>query len=808
MKYFFLSNNYFKTAWRNFLQNKAYSVINIAGLSIGLACCMLIILYNSDEVSYDRFHQNVNNIYRIVHTDRDKDGKVTGANGITGMMQAPAFKRSIPEVADFVRMNGYSMPVRIGNQIYEQEGMYVDDNFFSVFSFPFVAGDQKAALKNMHSVVITEDMAQKFFGTKNAMGKTLELPTAQQDDANGSRYERFTVSGILPVSPQNSSIKLEMVFSMKLSERNGEGDNQWHNFFLNSFVVLHPNADIKKVEAKMQEVYLKEAKEQIVELREKFNEHTTWHYGLQPLAAMHLSKEFPADNGLKDGSNPMYTKILGGIALFMLLIACINFVNLTVAKSLKRAKEIGVRKVIGGERKQLIAQFLGESFLLSFFSFVLAIGLTLLLLPMFNELANKALSFSYLLTGKLITGYILLFIVTSLLAGFYPALVLSGFNPVQTLYNRMPLSGKNYLSKGLVVLQFTLTTFLIIATITVYTQFKYLTNFDLGYNDNNLVSVEGNAMKTGKLNVFRQELMKDPSVIAVAARQRGSWGTIARVNGKEMPFAMDIIDSAYLPVLEIPLVQGRNFSGSFTSDSTHSVLVNEAFMKEAGWKDLNNRQVDFFYNNIKYDVVGVVKNYHYASLMEEIKPQLFIMDPKYNYGHLLIKVKPGPVAATLKHIEKVFKSQQPLVPFKYEFKAEGNEKQYAAEQKWKQIMLFAAVLTIFISCIGLFGLATLAAEKRVKEIGIRKVLGASVGSITTMLSNNFLKLVLVAAVIAFPIAWWAMNLWLENYPYRISLNVWVFVLAAVIVSVIALLTVSWQAIKAAVANPVKSLRSE
>ncbi|MES2849632.1 MAG: ABC transporter permease, partial [Bacteroidota bacterium] len=474
MKNIFLTGNYFKTAWRNLLRNKVYSFINIAGLSIGLACCMLIILYNNDEVSYDRFHENVNNIYRIVHTDKDKDGKVIGANGITGMMQAPAFKRSIPEVSDFVRMNGYTMPVKVGNELYEQEGMYMDDNFFSVFTFPLLSGNKASVLKDLHSVVISEEMAKKFFGTTNAVGKTLELPTAQADHGIGGRYENFTVTGIIPASPQNSSIKLEVVMSMKLSERNGDGGNQWHNFFLNSFVLLNPNADIKKVEASMQQVYEKEAKEQITETREKYNDQTTWHYGLQSLLDMHLSKEFPADNGLKDASNPVYAKILGGIALFMLVIACINFVNLTVARSLKRAKEIGVRKVIGGERKQLIAQFLGESFLLSFFSFVLAIAITLLILPLFNTLANKALSFSYLLSAKLIAGYIFLFVVTSLLAGFYPALVLSGFNPVQTLYNRMPLSGKNYLSKGLVVLQFMLTTFLIIATITVNKQFNYL----------------------------------------------------------------------------------------------------------------------------------------------------------------------------------------------------------------------------------------------------------------------------------------------------------------------------------------------
>ncbi len=807
MKFFFLSGNYFKTAWRNFLKNKAYSFINIAGLSIGLACCMLIILYNNDEVSYDRFHNNVSNIYRIVHTDTDKDGKVLGSNGITGMMPGPAFKRSIPEVVDYVRTNGYTMTVRLKNEIYEQEAMYADDNFFSMFTFPFLKGNKNTAMQDMFSVVINEDIAKKFFGTTDAIGKTFEIATGNGHSEDGSNFERFTVTGVVPRSPQNSSIKLDIVMPMKLTERDG-GDKSWHNFFLNTFVVVTPTADLKRVEAKMQQVYQTEAKEQIQENHDKYNDYTTWNYKLQPLLSMHLSKEFPADNNLRDASDPVYTKILGGIAIFILVIACINFVNLTVARSLKRAKEIGVRKVIGGERKQLIAQFLGESFLLSFFSFAIAILLVLLLLPLFNSLSHKALAFSYLFDAKLVIGYLILFIITSLLAGFYPAMVLSGFNPVQTLYNRMPLSGKNNLSKGLVVLQFTLTTFLIIATITIYKQFQFLTHFDLGYNDKNLVVVEGDRMSTANLNLFRQELMNAPSITAVAARQRGNWGTIARVDGKEMPFAMDVIDSAYLPVLQIPVVKGRNFSGSFTSDSTTAVMVNEAFMKAAGWKDLNNRQVDFFYDSVKYNVVGVVKDYHYASLMEEIKPQLFIMHPKYGYGQLLIKIKPQQTASTIEHIEKVFKSLQPLQPFRYEFKAERNEGQYRAEQNWKDIILFASVLTIFISCIGLFGLATLAAEKRVKEIGIRKVLGASVSNITAMLSNNFLKLVLLAAIIAFPVAWWAMNKWLENYPYRITLSAWVFAFAAVIVSAIALLTVSWQAIKAAVANPVRSLRSE
>ncbi len=795
--------NYFTIAWRNLLRNKVYSFINIIGLSIGLACCMLIILYNKDEVSYDRFHENANNIFRVTNTTIAVDGKVQGKNGITGMMPGPAFKREIPEVKEFVRLQGEQLPVKVGTEIFDQEATYVDDNFFSVFSFPLKEGNRNELMKDMYSVVLNEEVAKKFFGTSAAVGKVIELPTGDK-----GAFQNFTVTGIVPKSPQNSSIKIQMLLPIKLNLREGREDKQWINFYLNTFVVLHPDADVKKVEEKFKKVYETNAAKEIKETKQQYGMTESFQYGLQPLLDMHLSTDFSAQNGLVDASNPIYTKILGGIALFMLLIACINFVNLTVARSLKRAKEIGLRKVIGGERKQLIGQFLGESFVLSFFSFVLAIGLVLLVLPLFNSLSNKALSFSYLLDAKLIAGYIGLFVITSLLAGFYPALVLSGFSPVQTLYNRMPLAGKNYLSKSLVVLQFTLTTFLIIATIAIYSQFNYLTKFELGYNDKNLVLVNTGRMKAGKVAVFRDELMKHPSVLSVAVRQRGDWITIAKVDGQQMDFVVDVVDSAFLPVLGIPIVQGRNFSGTFSSDSTKAVLVNESFMKKAGWKDLNNRQVDFFYDTLKYNVVGVVKDYHYASLMQEIKPQLFIMHPKYSYGQLLIKIKPTQTSATLKHIEKVFKAQQPFQPYKYEFKDALNLEQYAADEKWKQIISFAAILTIFISCIGLFGLATLAAEKRTKEIGIRKVLGASVASIAGTLSNSFLKLVLIATVLAFPAAWWAMNKWLQNYPYRIAVSVWIFAFTGLLVVLIALLTISFQAIKAAVTNPVKSLRTE
>ncbi len=795
--------NYIKIAIRNLKRNKVYSIINIAGLSIGLACCMLILLYNKDEVSYDRFHKNASEIYRITSKNMDSSGKVTRTSGITGMMPGPAFKREIPEVKDFVRVQSERLAVKIGTTIYEQDGLYADDNFFDVFTFPMKSGDRSTALKDMHAVVLSEEVAKKFFGKENAIGKTLELPLGENRS-----FEVFTVSGIVPKSPQNSSIKLTMLLPMKLNQRNNGGDQEWLNFFLNTFVVLHPNADLKKVEAKFEKVYETNAREQIADAKVKFNFKERFIYGLQPLLDMHLSTDFRSENGLTDASNPLYAKILSAIAAFILIIACINFVNLTIARSMKRAKEIGIRKVIGGERKQMIMQFLGESYLLTFGAFLFALLLVILVLPVFNQLSNKALAFSYLFDTKLIAGYLVLFLITGFLAGFYPAMVISNFDPAETLYNRLRFSGKNYLAKGLVVLQFTLATFLIIATLTIYSQFNFLTKQDLGYNDKNVVTVPTGRMNADKLNLVREELLKNPGVLKVAARQRGFWSTIAKANEKDQEFVLEVVDTKFLETYEIPLVKGRNFSAELATDSTSSVLVNESFVKDAGWKEGIGGVVDFFYDNRKYNVVGVVKDYHYSSLTEKIGPQLFIMDPRYTYAMLIIKIKSENSSATLKHIESVAKKHHPFEPYQYQFKDEENVKQYEAENKWKQIISFAAMITIFISCIGLFGLATLSAEKRTKEIGIRKVLGASSSEMIRLLSSDFLKLTFIAAIIAMPIAWWAMFTWLENYPYRISMGPGLFILSILLVVIIALITVSFQAVKAAGANPANSLRSE
>ncbi len=790
--------NYLKTAFRNLWRTKVFSLINIAGLGVALACCMLILLYTMDEVSYDRFNVNKDKIYRLV-VDMTSPAGVTSKQGSTGMMPGPTFKRELPDIEDFVRVQGADFDVKRGNEVFNEDALYVDSNFFSVFTAPLAAGDARTALNGLNSVVLSEDMAKKYFGTQDAVGKVLQLKV---NDA----FKPYMVSAVTKRSPQNSSIKIKMLLPMGAS---GNTDKEWINFYLHTFFTLRPGTNIPAVESKIAKIYNQEAAGETKDAAAKYGFKDKIRYRLQPLLAMHMSTDYRADNGLSDASNPMYAYILTGIALFILLIACINFVNLTVARSLQRAKEIGIRKVVGGERRQLVMQFLGESYILTFVAFLLGLLLVQLALPVFNDLANKSLAFSYLLSFKLVAGYILIFLLTGLLAGFYPALVLSGFNPVQSLYSRQQYAGKNYLSRGLVVLQFTLATFFIISTITIYSQFNFLMHFNLGYNDKNVVSISSFNMDKKMLPLFRAELLKNPHILSASADQGGRWGTIAKINnGQQTTFDIKHIDEDYLSLFQIPVVKGRNFSKLMVADSAQSILVNEAFAKQAGWKNPIGEVVDFSSNKRKYTVVGVVKDYHFLDLTQKVGPLLFTMNPDMPYGDVFVRINDANKAATMNYIAKTFKQFFPFRPYNYSFKDAEVALQYDKESKWKQIVTFSAALTIFISCIGLFGLATLSAERRKKEIGIRKVLGASVEGIVRKLSTDFLVLVVISALISSPLAWWAMHKWLENYPYRIAVNSWIFLFASFLVLLIALITVSFHAIKAAVANPVNSLRSE
>jgi putative ABC transport system permease protein len=796
--------NYFKTAWRNLSMHKTYSIINIAGLSIGLACAMLILLYVKDEVSYDRFHNNVNNIYRIVTKSKHRGIEYKDSN--TGLLQGPRFAKNVPGIETYVRVQSGAEDIKTGTEIRSQELLYVDPGFFSVFTFPLLSGNAGSCLTEPHSIVLSEEAAQKLFGSTDVLGKIVMLK-------ENNVFVPFKVTAIAKRCPQNSSVKFDVLLPFKQSEAEAQNNKSWYSYFLNTFVVLNPKANLISVESQMQNFYVQDAAETFKEMIRKYggsSDATMGTYFLQSFTDMHMNTELPAQNGLVNASNPMYAYILSGIALFVLLIACINFINLTVARSLKRAKEIGIRKVIGSARKQLIIQFLGESFLLCFIAFTFALLIVLAILPVFNDLANKALSFTYLFDTKLIGLYLILFLITGLLAGFYPALVLSGYKPVDTLYSRFHLGSKNYLQKSLVVLQFSLASFLIIATFTIYKQFNFLTKTDLGYDDSNIVEVNKQQIKHSEAAYFKAELLKNPSIVDVAAKNSGRWMTGAKLlNDSTISFNYETIDESYIPALKIPLVEGRNFSKAYPSDSINSILVNEAFVKKAGWKNPIGETVNFFYNNNEiYKVVGVVKDYHYLALNQKIGPQLFTMKNANLYGTFNIKIKPGAETESLKYIQKTFVKFFPLSPYSYLFKDDQRIKDYESEAKWKQIIFFGAILTIFISCIGLFGLSVLSAEKRTKEIGIRKVLGASVKSVVTTLSKSFLTLVLISLIIAIPLAWMAANKWLQNYPYRITLDWWLFVIAGLLVIFVALATVISQAVKAAIANPVKSLRTE
>lgn len=791
--------NYFKIAIRNLTRNKVFSVINIAGLSLGLTCCMLIVLYTKDEVSFDQFQEHKDRLYRVDVTMKDQNGSRT--IGSTNAVHGPSFKQEIPEIEEVVRVQSNSLVMKKEREFLNENIIFADNNFFTVLTMPLLAGNPKTVLTDIHSIVLSAQMAEKYFGTTDVLGKTIELKIEDQ-------FEPFVVSGVAQNCPQNSSVQFDAVLPFAFQESRGWTDTEWLGFYMNTFVLLNEKADYRAVSPKMNRVFSTRSADEISKIKD-FNQKISFH--LKPFLDIHLGDENgDLRNGLAHASSPIYSYILSGIAIFILLIACINFVNLTVARSLKRAKEIGIRKVVGSQRKQLTIQFLGESFLLSFVAFAFAVLLTQIVLPTFNELANKQLALSYLLDFKLVSGYIGLFLLTGLLAGFYPAMVLSGFSPAQTLYNRTRLTQKNYLTKGLVVFQFALSVCLVIGTIVIYAQFKYLTNKDLGYNDTSLMSMR--LGRGGSGEKARESIIQDLKSVAgiekIAAFNGNYNGTGAKIGEREIDFGYIGVDDNFLDVFEIPVVQGRNFSKDFPSDRENSVVVNEAFVKEAGWKNAIGKEVDFFWKQKKMTVVGVIRDYHYQSLKEEIKPLLLTQDPKYGLGVIYMKLGARRIPETVKSVQRIFRKHLPFMPFEYKFEDESNRQRYESEAKWKQIITLAAALSIFVSCIGLFGLATFNAETRVKEIGIRKVLGASVASIATLLSGDFVKLVLIAIFIALPISYYAVGVWLEDFPYRIGISWWYFVASSFLALSVAILTVGLQSLKTAMGDPVKSLRSE
>ncbi len=792
--------NYITIALRNLTRNRVFSFINIAGLSLGLACCLLILLYAKDELSFDRFQKNGANLYRITCRIVDKFHDRDNRYGLSGMTQGPSFQRSIPEIKAYTRTNEQDFIIRHGTATFAQRATWVDSNFFSVFSFPLLAGNPAKAMVDPQSVVLTEDMAKKYFGTTDAIGKTLEFEI-------DNTFKTFTVSGIAKRSPANSSIGFDILLPFSYLEKH-QPQTGWLFLSYSTFLILQPGASPQAVSNKMQRVYMTESAEQ----RATASQHgfaATFIWGLQPFAEMHLDTSVQ-DAGVKSVSNPLYSYILTGIALFILGIACINFINLTIAQSLKRSKEIGLRKVVGSSRAQLVRQFLGESFVLCGIAFLLALVLARVALPLFNDMANKQLSLTYLFDAPLVASFIGLFLLTGFVAGFYPALVLSRFKPVDTLYQRNTrLIGKNYLAKSLVVLQFALATFLIIGTIFFYAQYNFLTHTSPGYDDNNLlvVNITGQGDSTKLMGVFRTEFSRIPGVRRTGLTMDGRWITGAKAAGKDLTVEYDHIDEDFLPTIGVTIVAGRNLSRDFPSDSSRSVLVNEAFVKEAGWKDAIGKTVDNLNGgDKKWMIVGVVKDYHYASMKEKLGPQVLTNNSELSWGRFLLRLDPASTPRTLKAIEDTYRRLFPWHPFDHYFVREKNNREYDQEARWRQIITCSAILTIFISCIGLFGLALLSIRQRTKEIGIRKVLGAGVWQVISLVSRNFVGLVCLAFLVAMPISWYVVARWLDNFPYRVAINGWVFLAAALLTLFVAAFTVGIQALRAARANPAGSLR--
>ena len=810
--------NYFKIAFRNLWKNKGYSAINIFGLAIGLATCLLITLYITDELSYDRYNKNAARIYRINSDIRFGGGDLHMTQ--TSDMMGPLLKKDYPQVEDYARIyasDGEKLIKKGPDFITEPNVCNVDSTFFRIFTLPAIEGDTKTALDEPNTVVVTESTAKKYFGSTNVLGKIIEVK-------NGETIVPYKITAVIKNIPKESHFNFDFLFSMK------NVDYQWgqltsHNF--HTYLLLKPGTDYKAFEKNFDKYiinYVIPYAQQFIKIKsleELEKSGNKLKYSLMPLTKIHLYSDYTYE--LSAPGSIQYIYIFAAVALFILIIACINFMNLSTARSANRAKEVGIRKVLGTERKTLIIQFLVESTITAFIALVIAIVIASLVLPLFNDVATKTLSTRDLLNIKILPFLILLPFVVGLLAGSYPALFLSGFKPIAVLKGNSN-SGfkKSNLRNVLVVFQFATSIMLIIGTIIVYSQLQYIQNKKLGFNKDQVLIIDGTYALNNNIQAFKNDVLAMPGVISGtvssylpvtnSSRSDNTYSTEA-VMSTQTGIDMQTwrVDYDYIKTMGMEIVQGRNFSKNFGTDS-NAILITETTARLLNYKDPVGKLIYAPPGNpgvsaLKpVEIIGVIKDFHFESLRQKLGPLCMMLGN--STGLTSFKVKAGSTKDLVKQIESKWKVLAPGMPFSYRFLNDSFNDMYRSEQRIGTIAIVFAILAILIACLGLFGLATYMAEQRNKEIGIRKVLGASVSNVVSMLSKDFLFLVIIASVLAFPVAWWAMNNWLHDFEYRISISVWVFVFAALIALLIALITVSFQAIKAALSNPVKSLRSE
>ncbi|MBA4140309.1 MAG: ABC transporter permease [Segetibacter sp.] len=804
--------NYLKVALRNLWKNKTFSAINIMGLAIGIGTCLLISLYVFDELSFDKFNEKHDRIYRV-----NVDLKFGGAEQKFAVNCAPlAFSmvREYPQIENAVRFRNYGPSVvKKGNQnIKENNIIFTDSTLFDVFTLPLLAGNPKEALTAPNSIVITESIAKKYFGKTDVVGQQLLF-----DNKN-----LYAVTGIMKDMPTNSHFHYDFFISLASDPRSRE-DN-WLSFNFNTYLLLKAGTDPKVIQAKLDEVIKKymwpQAQSAMHITPEEFKQSGNYlNLNLTPLTDIHLKSDRIAELSANNSIQTVY--IFSAIAIFILLIACVNFMNLSTARSANRAKEVGVRKVLGTQRSNLIKQFLTESVLMSLIAFVIALVFSLLLLPYFNQLASKQFTLSPAQHPLLLPLLFAFAIIVGLLAGSYPAFYLSAFQPIEVLKGKLSAGFKSsFFRSSLVVFQFFISIFLIIGTIVIYRQLNYIQNKKLGFNKEQVLIIKDTYVLDKQVEAFKDEALKQPGVVSASvsgylpvpsSRNDNPFFPEGEIdNNKAVSMQNWSVDHNYINTLGMQIAQGRNFSKDFATDS-NAIMLNESAARLFGYQNPIGKKIfkllDVNSTAVKnYTIVGVVKNFHFASLRENIGALCMVLDRSTEA--VSFRLQSNNITSTVKNIEALWKKMAPGEAFTYSFLDEDFNTMYESEQRIGKIFVAFALLALLIACLGLLGLATYAAEQRTKEIGIRKVLGASVSNIAAMLSKDFLKLVIIAACITSPVAWWAMHKWLQDFAYRINISWWIFLLAGVIAVVIALITVCFQAIKAAVANPVKNLRTE
>jgi putative ABC transport system permease protein len=781
--------NYLKIALRNIKKHKGFSFISVTGLAIGMAICILMLLWVRDELSYDRFHENADQIYRVISEIHTVDH--ISLNARTPNPLGLTLKEKYPEIINFARFQGFDgWMVRYEDKAFINDNLgTADPSLFEMFSFPFIKGDPKTALKDRYSIVITENMAKKYFGDEDPMGKVLKI------------LEDFTVTGVIKNIPENSHLHFDCIFPIEnMDSFWHENFEDWKRIRFYSYIQL---ADYNSGEAVSQKI------SNIIKDHLPASNTTVY---LQPLKDVHLRSDFEwdLDNYAQGSMTYIYIFIL--VAFCILLIACINFMNLSTARSMQRAKEVGMRKVSGAQRSDIVKQFFGESILLTFIALFLALILTELILPVFNNLSGKQLSLQFFNDSDFLIGLLGIALLTGIISGSYPAIFLSRFHPAEVLkgVSHWSTNRGTFLRKILVIFQFALTTILIIGTTVIYNQVNYIRNKSLGFDRDHIITFDSRHMN---YEPFKNELLQNPNILSMTQSQppnRQPWGVTGFKWEDQTPDQKDImlypvqVDYDYLKTLNIKMAEGRFFSKEFSTDDTQAVVINETAAKVLGMQSPLGKKIS--HERLQGTIIGVIKDFHQSSLHNQIEPLIFHIPEEFHI--ICAKLNSKNISEILALIEKTWKKFVPNYPFSYEFLDKTIDNQYKAEQKISTIFKYFTVLAIFIACLGLFGLASFMTEQRTKEIGVRKVLGASISGILFLLTREFTKWVLFANLIACPIAYLTMNKWLQNFAYRVNIGIWIFIVSASLVLIVALITVSYQSIKAALANPVESLRYE